>query len=78
MGSTIKFGSELDVEGTERFYTLSLSAYMVQKLLEMRQMQLTIPLKVKYNLPLQTIFGFGIGKLDKWHARYRVRKSRGY
>ena len=31
----------------------------------------------KYNLPLQTIFGFGIGKLDKWHAgiEYESQKA---
>jgi hypothetical protein len=64
-GSTIKFGSELDVEGTERFYTLSLSGTGAEII---RDEADAVAIKGKYNLPLQTIFGFGIGKLDKWHA----------
>ena len=64
-GSTIKFGSDLNVEGSERFYTLSLSA-TGSEIIRDEQDEQTI--EGKYNLPVQTIFGFGIGKLDKWHA----------
>jgi hypothetical protein len=64
-GSTIKFGSDLNVEGSERFYTLSLSA-TGSEIIRDEQDEQTI--EGKYNLPVQMIFGFGIGKLDKWHA----------
>ena len=64
-GSTVKFGSDLDVEGLERFYTLSLSSSGTEIIRDEAEVE---NIKGKYNLPLQTIFGFGIGKLDKWHA----------
>ena len=72
LGSTFKFGSDLEVEGTERFYTLSLSANGSEII---RDEQDLTTIEGEYNLPVQTIFGFGIGKLDKWHAGFEYESQ---
>jgi|TARA_B110000881_G_scaffold218844_1_gene239242 hypothetical protein len=72
-GSTLKFGSDLDVSGTERFYTLSLSATGAEII---RDEQDEVAIEGIYSLPVQTIFGFGIGKLDKWHAGFEYESQK--
>ena len=65
LGSTFKFGTNLDVEGAERFYTLSFSATGGEQI---RDEADQVVIKGQYNLPVQTVFGIGIGKPLQWHA----------
>ena len=64
-GSSFKFGSNLDVQGVERFYTLSFSATGGEQI---RDEADQVVIKGQYNLPIQTVFGIGIGKPLQWHA----------
>lgn len=64
-GSTFRFGNNLSVTGTETEYSLSFSGSGAEFVRDSRD---TISIDGKYNLPLKTILGFGVGKFDKWYV----------
>ena len=71
-GSTYSFGNELNVEGSERLYTLSVSGTGAEIIRDEADLE---DISGRYNLPVQTIFGFGIGKINKWHASFEYENQ---
>ncbi|MFK8059543.1 MAG: hypothetical protein AB8B78_05570 [Polaribacter sp.] len=64
-GATLKLGNELDVTGNDYLYTLTFSNTGGETA---RDTLSDSSVAGKYNLPLKTIFGGGIGKFDKWYV----------
>ena len=61
-GASIKLGNDLNVAGTELEFTLDPNTEIP------RDFRDTIAINGKYRLPLKTILGAGLGKLDKWYV----------
>jgi hypothetical protein len=60
-GASFKIENNLSVTGTELEYTLDLNEVP-------RDFRDEIEITGEYRLPLKTIFGAGMGKLDKWYV----------
>jgi hypothetical protein len=60
-GASFKIQNNLSVTGTELEYTLDVNEIP-------RDFRDEIEITGEYRLPLKTIFGAGIGKLDKWYV----------
>jgi hypothetical protein len=69
-GATVKFGNDLSVVGESLTYSLTLSgaSEFVRDTLVDQSGNKVIDIDGDFNLPLKTILGVGIGKLDKWYA----------
>ncbi|WP_299669849.1 hypothetical protein [uncultured Polaribacter sp.] len=63
-GATFKFGNDLTSTGNESLYSLTISSAGTDI---PRDTISSGAVNGKYKLPLQTNFGVGMGKYDKWH-----------
>lgn len=64
-GATVKLGSDLNVTGNDYLYSLTFSANDIES---PRDTVSTSVINGKFNLPIKSTFGVGLGKLDKWYA----------
>lgn len=63
LGANLEFENELDVEGNEYLYSVSLGSYENPKDTILNEKN-----NGKFINPLKTTLGAGIGKIDKWYA----------
>ena len=64
-GASIKLGNSLNSTGTENLYSLSIGASGFE---QPRDTIFSGPLNANLERPLETIFGLGLGKTNKWYA----------
>jgi hypothetical protein len=65
VGATAKLGTNLDVTGNDFLYSLTFSGVGAES---PRDTISASEIDGKFNLPLKSTLGFGIGKTDKWYA----------
>ncbi|MHB0754379.1 hypothetical protein [Polaribacter sp. M15] len=66
-GATARLGNDLNVDGEKLTYTFSGSETVKDTLINSNGDKV-IAIDGKFNLPLKTTFGVGVGQLDKWYA----------
>ncbi|MGK0412137.1 MAG: hypothetical protein ACJA1B_000326 [Polaribacter sp.] len=64
-GATVKLGNNLNVTGNDYLYSVTFSGIGSEF---PRDTISATEIDGKFNLPLKSTFGVGIGKLDKWYA----------
>ena len=70
-GATFKLGTDLTSKGNDYLYSLSFGSNG-----EIPKDTLsTNVINAKYNLPLRSIVGLGLGKLDKWYAGFEYESQ---
>lgn len=64
-GATIQFGNDLEIDGVESEYTLTLNSNGEETIRDTRDDVLLVG---DYLIPVKTNFGVGLGKFDKWYV----------
>ncbi|TXD51619.1 hypothetical protein [Polaribacter sp. IC063] len=64
-GATVKLGNDLDVTGNDYLYSLTFSGVGTEF---PRDTISASEIDGRFNMPLKSTFGAGIGKVDKWYA----------
>ena len=65
LGATFKLGNDFEVTGNDYLYSLSFSSTGTEI---PRDTTSTSSINGKFNMPLKTTLGVGLGKIDKWYA----------
>jgi hypothetical protein len=72
LGATVKLGNDFKVTGDDYLYSLSFSTLGSEI---PRDTLSTSSVSGEFNLPVKTILGIGLGKLDKWYAGFEYENQ---
>lgn len=65
VGATVKLGNDLNVTGNDYLYSVTFNASGVES---QRDTVSVSTINGSFNMPVKSILGVGLGKLDKWYA----------